>query len=31
MWFGINDNKELLSNTLKNEIIPYCIKQGLII
>ena len=29
MWFGSNDRK-LLSNTLKNEIIPYCIKNGLI-
>lgn len=30
MWFGINDDKSLLSNTLKNEVIPYCIKEGLI-
>ena len=30
MWFGPNDDRNLLSNTLKNEIIPYCIKQGLI-
>ena len=30
MWFGANDDKYLLSNTLKNEILPYCIKNGLI-
>lgn len=30
MWFGVNDDKKLLSNTLKNEIVPYCIKNGLI-
>ena len=30
MWFGANDDKNLLSNTLKNEILPYCIKNGLI-
>lgn len=30
MWFGVNDDKNLLSNTLKNEILPYCIKNGLI-
>ena len=30
MWFGVNDDKNLLSNTLKNEIIPYCIKNELI-
>ena len=30
MWFGIDDDKNLLSNTLKNEIIPYCIEQGLL-
>lgn len=30
MWFGINDDRNLLSNTLKNEIVPYCIKRGLI-
>lgn len=30
MWFGVNDDMQLLSNTLKNEIIPYCIKNGLI-
>ena len=30
MWFGIDDDIELLSNTLKNEVVPYCIKNGLI-
>ncbi len=30
MWFGADDNRDLLSNTLKNEIVPYCIKNGLI-
>ncbi|MBQ2835400.1 MAG: NUDIX domain-containing protein [Clostridia bacterium] len=30
MWFGANDDRNLLSNTLKNEIVPYCIKNGLI-
>lgn len=31
MWFGANDDRQILSNTLKNEIVPYCIKRGLII
>ena len=30
MWFGIDDDINLLSNTLKNEIIPYSIKNKLI-
>lgn len=30
MWFGIDDDINLLSNTLKNEVVPYCIEQGLI-
>lgn len=30
MWFGIDDNINLLSNTLRNEVIPYCINKGLI-
>ncbi len=30
MWFGQNDDQNILSNTLKNEIIPYAIKHGLI-
>ena len=29
-WLGADDNRDLLSNTLKNEIVPYCIKNGLI-
>ena len=31
MWFGANDDRSILSNTLKNEIIPYCIENGLIV
>lgn len=30
MWFGIDDDVNLLSNTLKNEVVPFCIEQGLI-
>lgn len=30
MWFGIDDDINLLSNTLKNEVVPYCIQEGLI-
>ena len=30
MWFGINDDKDLLSFALKNVIIPYCIDNKLI-
>ena len=30
MWFGIDDDTSILSNTLKNEIIPYVIKNKLI-
>jgi len=30
MWFGIDDDKNILSNTLKNEIIPYATKRGLL-
>lgn len=30
MWFSANDDRRILSNTLKNEIIPYCINKGLI-
>lgn len=30
MWFGIDDDTSILSNTLKNEIIPYAIKNKLI-
>ena len=31
MWFGLTDDRNLLSNTLKNDIVPYCIKNGLIV
>lgn len=31
MWFGESDDRNILSNTLKNEIVPYCIKKGLIV
>lgn len=27
MWFGPNDDMNLLSNTLKNEVVPFCLKQ----
>ena len=30
MWFGIDDDMNLLSNTLKNEVVPYCVQEGLI-
>lgn len=30
MWFGEEDDFNLLSNTLKNEVVPYCITHGLI-
>ena len=30
MWFGKNDDINLLSNTLKNEVVPYAIENGLI-
>lgn len=30
MWFGAYDDINLLSNTLKNEVVPYCIENGLI-
>lgn len=30
MWFGRNDDVDLLSNTLKNEIIPYAIDEEFI-
>ena len=29
-WFGKGDDPSILSNTLKNEIIPYCLENGLI-
>ena len=31
MWFGADDDRSILSNTLKNEIVPYCIEKGLIL
>ena len=30
MWFGKDDDRAILSNTLKNEVIPYCIRNDLI-
>lgn len=30
MWFGVDDDKNLLSYALKNKIIPYCINNKLI-
>ena len=30
MLFSINDDVNLLSNTLKNEVVPYCINNNLI-
>jgi len=30
MWFGADDDQSILSNTLKNEIIPYALENGLI-
>lgn len=30
MWFGLSDDISILSNTLKNEVVPYCIQKGLI-
>ena len=30
MWFGENDDINLLSNTLKHEVIPFCIENNLI-
>lgn len=29
-WYQSSDGVEFLSNTLKNEVIPYCLKRGLI-
>jgi len=29
-WFGKEDDEAILSNTLKHEIIPYCLEKGLI-
>ena len=30
MWFGVDDDISILSNTLKNEIVPYCKEKKLI-
>lgn len=30
MWYESADGKDILSNTLKNEVIPYCLKKNLI-
>lgn len=30
-WYTSADGKDILSNTLKNEVIPYCLKNNLII
>ncbi len=30
MWFKVDDDINLLSNTLKNEVVPYCIENNLI-
>ena len=29
-WYDSNDGNDILSNTLKNEVIPYCLKKKLI-
>ena len=29
-WYESNDGADILSNTLKNEVIPYCLKNNLI-
>ena len=29
-WYDSTDGNEILSNTLKNEVDPYCLKKGLI-
>ena len=30
MWYDTSECTEILSNTLKNEVVPYCIKEKLI-
>lgn len=30
MWYGMDDDRNLLSNTLKNEVVPYAIEKQLI-
>ena len=29
-WYDSTEEKDILSNTLKNEVVPYCLKEGLI-
>ena len=29
-WYDSKDGQDILSNTLKNEVIPYCLSKGLI-
>jgi len=29
-WYDSTEGNEILSNTLKNEVVPYCLKKGLI-
>ncbi len=29
-WYQSSDGTDILSNTLKNEVVPYCLKNGLI-
>lgn len=29
-WYQSTDGSDILSNTLKNEVVPYCLKKGLI-
>lgn len=30
LWYDSSEGTEILSNTLKNEVVPYCLKNGLI-
>ncbi len=30
LWYQSTDGEEILSNTLKNEVVPYCLKRNLI-
>ena len=30
MWYTSNQGNDILSNTLKNEVVPYCLKNNLI-
>lgn len=29
-WYSSSDGNDILSNTLKNEVVPYCLRNGLI-